>query len=316
MRMAPLLRAKVIVVALLGASCTPSYVVVSASGGDMATVNRGGLTLNAVPNAWDDDPSDLNQYMTPIWVQLKNHGKQDVRVVYADFALISRSGFRYAAISPYPNQGSVSGSPAPAAVPPPKKDATGAARETSEWYFDKGALEQERAEFVPLGDGTATAELVRFGGRMGGGRMGGGHLGGGHLGGGRMGAGRMGAGHVGGSHVGGFGHIGPHYGSGFYGRPYYYGYYSPWPFFYAWPPYYGPYVYYWGPRYYPVAPSEAVMQRGLPEGVLHAGGNVSGFVYFQHASSEPTSLDLNWTPQAVDGKRLVTLHVPLTVIED
>jgi hypothetical protein len=290
-----------VVAALLGVACTPSYVVVPASGASMAKANGGGLTLDAVPNAWDDDPTDLNRYMTPIWIRLVNHGKRDVRVVYADFALTNSSGFRYAAISPYPYQGNAPANPGPAATPPPKNDAAGASNETSDWYFDKGREDQEQAQLVALGDGTASVELVRYGGRVGGG-------------------GRM----------GGFGHVGPRYGGGyhggyyggFYGYPHYhgyygyYGYYSPWPYFYAWPPYYGPYVYYWGPRYYPVGPTEDVMQRGLPEGVLHAGGSVSGFVYFQHAATQPTNLDLSWTPQGTDGKPLAALHVPLSVVED
>lgn len=298
--MTSLLRILLVAVALVATSCTPSYVVVPASGGSMATTNGVGLTFNAVPNAWVDDPSDLSRYMTPIWVQLINRGKQDVRVTYSDFALTNSSGFRYAAISPYPQKSSG----APAAT-------QGDSKETSEWYFDKGDLRDEQVQFAPAGDGTGSVELVRYGGRMGGGRMGGGHLGGGHLG------GHFG-GHVGG-HFGGHVYVGPRHGGGFYGYPHYYGYwgyYSPWPYFYAWPPYYGPYVYYWGPRYYPEGPTEAVMARGLPEGVLHPGGTVSGYVYFQHAANQTTGLDLSFVVNGADGKRLTTLHVPLEVVED
>jgi hypothetical protein len=316
-RMKFLLHASVVAVVFGSVACRPNYVVVPATGGNMAKADRGGLSLNAVPNAWDDDPSDLSSYMTPIWVQLVNHGKQDVRVVYADFALTNSSGFRYAAISPYPYQGKAPENPQPAAAPTSTNDRADTSDRVADWYFDKADVSLGQMRLAPPGDGTGAVELVR-GGRMGGGggRMGGG----GHFGGGRMG---------GGGHVGGFGHVGPRYGGGFHGHPYYrgyyggygywggyYGYYSPWPFFYAWPPYYGPYVYYWGPRYYPAEPSEAVMQRGLPEGVLRAGGTVSGYVYFQHASTAPTNLDLSWAPEGVDGKRMVALHVMLTVVED
>jgi len=287
--MTPVLRSLVVAMLLVGVSCTPSYVVVPASGGNIASAKGAGLVMQTVPNAWDDEPSDLNHYMTPIWIQLVNRGTTDVRVVYSDFALTNSSGFRYAAISPYPQRSQVPTSLAE----PSKLDAATALAEPSEWYFDKGRPSEETVQLVPIGDGTAQVELVR------GARMGGGHLGGGHLG------GRV--------------YVGPHYGGGAYGQRHLYhsyGYYSPWPYFYAWPPFYGPYVYYWGPRYYPIGPSDAVMQRGLPEGVLHAGGAVSGFVYFQHAATHTTGLDLTFAAHSADGKRITTLHAPLEVVEE
>ena len=103
--------------ALLSVACTKTYIVQPATGGATAEANAAGLTLTAVPNAWNSEPSDLNEYLTPIWIKLENHQAETVRVVYSDIVLTDESGVRYAAISPYTGQPSVAVEP-PSTQPP------------------------------------------------------------------------------------------------------------------------------------------------------------------------------------------------------
>jgi hypothetical protein len=338
-----------VILAIQAMACSRSYIVVPATGGTMAATSGAGLVLDAVPNAWSDDPSDLNEYMTPIWVQVTNQRNEDVRVIYSDFALVDSSGFRYAAVSPYPIQANATTAPAtpdtPAAPPPSGPHASNgpsALNAQSDWYFaeadtslhDSARISPEQAGpansdrsssgtsewyFAKTGGEQEIAALAPLGDGTGtvvlvrGGRGGGG--------GGRAGGG---FGHFGGHHsVGGSwsgGARGGWHGGWGYGYPYRWGgwgYYSVWPHFYAWPPpYYGPYVYYWGPRYYPSTPTEDIMRDGLPQGVLRPGGKVSGFVYFQHAARQVTNLDLVWVAHLTNGAKVAALRAPLTVIED
>ncbi|MFZ5468301.1 MAG: hypothetical protein ACOZIN_02590 [Myxococcota bacterium] len=74
--------------------------------------------------------------------------------------------------------------------------------------------------------------------------------------------------------------------SHFYVSPYYahyYPFFAPWPgsFFYD-PFYYDRYYGYWVEP----LPSRDMIEHALPEGVLEAGGRVSGFLYFQQPSPE------------------------------
>ena len=66
---------------------------------------------------------------------------------------------------------------------------------------------------------------------------------------------------------------------------------GPW----IYPPYYGDWVFFWGPSYYPARPSMEVLELGLPEGVLPPGGRVSGYLYFKRATgARQGALDLSW----------------------
>jgi hypothetical protein len=271
-------------------ACTPVYVIVPASGEDVGKAERAGFVISAAPNTWNDEPSDLSDYLTPIWVQLSNRSRADVRVVYADLSLTDSAGHRYGAVSPYRTDERQS-----------LADESPENTQVSEWYF--APTMQERGELLPVATGDPQFELSRHTTMHG---MRGGHSIGGYYG------------PRGGYYGPRGGYYGPrgHWGAG-WGDYGYLGYYSPWPYFYAWPPYYGPYVYYWGPRYYPTEPPEAIRQRGMPEGVLHPGGTVSGFVFFQHVqTSAPRSLDLAWLVHDSQGKAVTVLHVPLSVVAD
>ena len=93
-------------------------------------------------------------------------------------------------------------------------------------------------------------------------------------------------------------------GVGYWGGPWFY------------PPYYGDWVFFWGPAYYPARPSMEVLESGLPEGVLPPGARVSGFLYFKRATgAHQGALDLSWdVHDARSGASLGSLHVPLEVV--
>lgn len=300
-------------------ACSKTNVVVPADGSTQGKAAHAGVTMFAEPNCWSWDPSDLADFMTPIWIYLVNRRSDDIRIVYEDFSLTDPAGTRFAAISPYPTYlqssksqstlGISSAYPAErtAHLPDARVDS-----QTVEWWLDtpanRAAAEgdpryRDTTQARDLGGNVKTL-LVR-GARRGG------HAGG-----------RVG-GHATGLRNGGFhgraGYGGAYSGGHFYGHPYHSGYYplyTPWPYYYAGPPHYGSYVYVWGDHYYPTSPSEDVVHYGLPEGVLHAGGAVAGFVYFQNATARTTHLDMTWTVHTKDGKDIAKLAIPLRVVED
>jgi hypothetical protein len=96
------------------------------------------------------------------------------------------------------------------------------------------------------------------------------------------------------------------------------GYYGPGALYWGGPYWYAPgsWVFYWGPRYYPMGPSADVLQYALPEGVLEPGGHVNGFLYFQKATAASVrGLDLGWDMhEATRGTALGSTHVPLEII--
>jgi hypothetical protein len=283
-------RSSWLAIALVSTACSKTYIIEPATGGSVGTASTTGITMTAEPNAWSGRPSDLDDYLTPLWIGIVNQRGEDVRVSYADFALTDDSGFRYAAISPYTGQAAAAppaNAPPPPAKPPPAKPAPPSAApppaaapppdETDGGWSEMRLLPGEG----PL---TASFELTRYGG-----------------------------------HVGGRVYVGPHPGHGFYVHPHYHGYfhyYTPWPYSYYWPPYYGAYVYYWNYHYYPAPPSYDVMRLGLPEGVVKSGGSVSGFVYFQKAANRPKNLKLTWAISTADGKAIASLAVPFVIVED
>lgn len=300
---------------LFAAACGPEFAVVPRGGIDRAVAEgqgpANGVAMVAFANQWEADPYDLADFVTPIAVELYNPGPNEIRVSYVDLALRDGSGFRYAAINPYIPANMV-GENDPI-LPQPDKPVMLAAN-------------------GPM--------IVASSHSGGGGHFGGGHFGGAHFGGGRVvgpPAVRGGGGYYGGRGIlrgpgvrGGV-FVGPRHpgnGWGYTGggwsnyrvhrglRGYYgwgVGYWGgPW----IYPPYYGDWVFFWGPAYYPARPSMDVLEQGLPEGVLPPGGRVSGFLYFKRATgARQGALDLSWEiHDAQTGASLGSLHVPLEVV--
>jgi hypothetical protein len=290
--------------------CGPEFAVVPHGGIDRVIAQgegpAAGVTMVAFANQWDAYPYDLANYVTPIAVELYNPGPSEVRVSYIDLALRDQSGFRYAAINPYIPATTVGETSSP---PPVLLAANGnmvvAGRMGGGGFHGGGGFRGVGAPSV----GRSYGGAIRVGppGAIGHGGIIGPPRGVvvGPPGGRRPG---FGWGYVGGGWNGYLVHgcLRPYYGwgIGYWGGPWIY------------PPYYGDWVFMWGPAYYPARPSTEVLSLGLPEGVLPAGAHVSGFLYFKRATgAHQGALDLSWeVHDARYGASLGSLHVPLEVV--
>lgn len=65
-----------------------------------------GITVTAQAEAWRG--ADIEDDVTPLRVTIQNDSERPVRLRYSDFALVERSGERYAALPPYDIEGTVS----------------------------------------------------------------------------------------------------------------------------------------------------------------------------------------------------------------
>ena len=282
----------------LACGCGPEFAVVPQGGLERVVSTVGPVTMTAFANQWDSNPYDLADYLTPIAVELYNAGPYEVRVSYADFALRDDRGMRYNAINPFVP--SVVNSRIESSQPSTSPSAHGRLDDLGPLYAARGG-----------GGG---------GGHSGGGGRGGGYSGGGRSGGhGGVTVGPPSSGRRGGGAWGGVG--GLHGGwSGYHIAGGLRGYYGPgWAYWgapFLYPPYYADYVYFWGPRYYPLEPSAEVIAYSLPEGVLAPGGHVNGFLYFQRATGNGVhALDLSWDAHdARTGAPFGSAHVALEVV--
>ncbi len=103
----------VLVAVLCGCAAQPVLVPAStasiASGTETtAYAERSGVRVWVDGAAWNSDPWNLAEWMTPVNVSVENKSDRQIRVAYADFTLVGASGFRYPAIPPLPGQRPVS----------------------------------------------------------------------------------------------------------------------------------------------------------------------------------------------------------------
>jgi hypothetical protein len=276
------------------AACGPEFAVVPAGGmPSVSAQGAAGVVMTALADQWGGEPSDLADFVTPIAVELYNGGPYEVRVSYIDFALRDESGRRFVAISPF-----VPDSLSLAPLAPATREL--------------GSADESHGAPVTSGAG-AVLLASRGGGAIGppGGSRGGGGV---RMGGGGRGMvappsvrrsfGSWGVG-------GGFG------ASGFRVRAGLRGWYGPGLSYWGNPWLYSsPWVVMWGTAYYPSPPTHDVLFAALPEGVLPPGARVTGFLYFQKATSRNTPrLDLGWTiHDARAGAPLGDAHVALDVV--
>lgn len=61
----------------------------------------GGVELTAQVQAWDANPSDLEQVMSPLRVEIRNGSGRPLRIRHQDFALVEADGTRLTGIPPY-----------------------------------------------------------------------------------------------------------------------------------------------------------------------------------------------------------------------
>jgi hypothetical protein len=106
----------------------------------------------------------------------------------------------------------------------------------------------------------------------------------------------------------------------FYPAPYWgYGYagIGPWPYAWGWGPNFG----YYG-TYYPMwqvkLPTESMLRKAIPEGVVQNGGFISGFIYFQKPKDENKNSQLEFVARLIDaqtGQQFGTIRIPFVVKE-
>ncbi len=102
---------KAIPLAMLAAACVhygPELVPTAAPGvapvpGEKlgAQAASGAVQVSVSGERWKGNPSDLGALVTPMRVTIANRGREPLRVAYRDFALISATGFRTTAMSPF-----------------------------------------------------------------------------------------------------------------------------------------------------------------------------------------------------------------------
>lgn len=96
----------------LGAACGAGVDLKPATGAETvgmwdAAVDRvANVRVVANPDAWAENPRVAAE-VTPIKVSIENNGNQPVVVRYNDFALVSPTGDRYAALPPFAIQGTI-----------------------------------------------------------------------------------------------------------------------------------------------------------------------------------------------------------------
>jgi hypothetical protein len=279
---------------LAALGCGPEYAVRPTGGLPQAEATGAGLTMTAFAEQWESSPYDLADYVTPVAVALYNVGPEEVRVSLMDFQLRDQDGVRYAAINPFLPAASIGARPAGL---PARAHAAAAA--PSPGPPSEGVEVAARGVSVgpPSGARGAPGGGYRFSPRPSGGVTIGPQLG-------RRWSPSVSA---------------PGAWHGFLVSGGLRGYYGPGAIYYggvfAYPPYYSDWVYPWGYQY-PLRPSTDVLALALPEGVLPAGAQVNGFIYFKNATQRGARrLDLAWEMHDASGRALGSLHVPLDVVK-
>ena len=100
---------RAIALALLAAGCAhygpelvPAPGVAQVPGEKLeAEVAQGQVRATVSGERWHGNPVDLGALVTPLRVTITNEGREPVRIAYRDFALVSSSGFRGTAMSPF-----------------------------------------------------------------------------------------------------------------------------------------------------------------------------------------------------------------------
>lgn len=216
------------------------------SGGHAVMASADGVTITVTPNSWNGIPHNLYKHLTPLEVRIENHSNQPIRLVYADFKLVSPGGKTFAALPPSEITGT---------------QYEGENRMPGDSHFT--VVSWQRRHTRP----TRVIITPSF------------------------------------------------YWSGFYFAPYWnYGYVGigPWP--YSWGP---PFGYYH--LYYPYMraihlPTRSMLQKGIPEGVISAGGYVQGFFYFEKVDPNLKEVDFIATLQeARTGRKVGTIRIPFQV---
>ena len=189
-----------------------------------------GVNMVAGADAWPGRP-EIREEVTPLRVTIENNSNQPLRIRYSEFALVSSTGKRYAALPPFAIEGDVE---EPVVF-------------ESDYAVPRPAFSYNRFSVAPFYAGTYPAMQ---------------------------------------SYPGAF----------YYDQFYYDRYYTYW-------------------REIDL-PTEEMLERALPEGVIDPGGQVEGFLYFEKVDVEEPRVRLRADlVNARDGDIFGTITIPFTVQE-
>lgn len=86
--------------AVLTACAGPRLEVADAPSQPSVTLEDAGIRLVIQPNTWKGYPSDLDQYYTPVEVQIENDRSDEIQVRYGDFVALDEAKNQYRAVAP------------------------------------------------------------------------------------------------------------------------------------------------------------------------------------------------------------------------
>jgi hypothetical protein len=273
----------------LGPELVPGYGATRAPGTHTGAVTEAqGVRITIDGSAWQSDPADLGESMTPVLVTIENNGTFPLRIGYPDFSLVGATGFHYAALPPFQAQGRLpvsersapgstelslaAGNPPPVhtlpmgpppdtqphAAPPPSDRPAAAEHPVTEAHPKPGA--------EPIKGPRANEPRFRHKGF----------------------------------------YVAPNV------EPLYPGI-AAWPYFYPWDGTYYDRLYAEWPR---TLPTMDMVNEALPAGVLDQGGSISGFLYFQKVVNREPRVEFEM--KLVDANGNVPMgeaRIPLVVVE-
>jgi hypothetical protein len=87
-------------IALLTACAGPRLEFAAAPSEPSVTLADAGVRLVILPNTWKGYPSDLDQYYTPVEVQVENARNEEIQIRYGDFLAVDEAQNQYRAVAP------------------------------------------------------------------------------------------------------------------------------------------------------------------------------------------------------------------------
>jgi hypothetical protein len=258
-------------------ACISPYVIRPAQGGPVGISTASSLTMRVDPNAWHGQPWDLEGHFTPLLVDITSQRTQSVWIGYSDFALLDEQGVRYRVVCPYTQRAKMP--PAPAtrpSVPAPTRatEPPPAAVPHDTIPPDPGHEDNGLDDsWRERFDPDHDLQPIGRGGSSGAILL-----------------------------VDYRRQVRQSEDDGTLSALLHPAYRD-----------YGPYVDSWHESYYPAAPSYDVLRLGLSEGVLSSNERVTGFLYFESATSHADRLELSWIARTPGGGTVALLKVRLLV---
>lgn len=262
--------------------------------GNVASATASGVRVSVDGTAWNGYPSDLGQYVSPIYVSIENHSGHPIRVQYSDFQIVGGSGFRYIPLA-FLNQKNQPNSPNPTGPkspsPPPDRNLNPPPSDPPPTLHQAPDGTDRAPGISDLNDGMTAPDSVETNWLTEADPL----------------SGRVQLAVARGPLLARYhGHRGYYWVRPYWGPRFWY-------------PYGGwyPYAYWYGDPYYRwqvQLPTQDMVNAGLPEGTIDDGGHVAGFLYFQRLTHRESQLQFEARlPDAKEGETVATISIPLIV---